>query len=374
MLERPEHTRLRDEEQVWAKFQPWLEARGYMLRPRYRPDWSLPSGTSPLESETAIAAPNYANVLDAICMSDGAPVVLKVVETNSADIHISGFLTDEPGAAAFCVPIIDLLQFDDEWSFMIMPRMRGCETPEFETVSEVVEFVQQVLEGLAFLHSKNIAHRDICTRNIVMDYSRMIPNGFHFVIPHRASDGKHHLRRYVSSHPDPDSDSDTEDEHWITRTVDPSDPYVYYSRTDAGPMKYYYIDFGLSVRFPSHAERGLVVGECGRMRAQIPEISEDVPYDPFKVDIRLVGEMLRYEFLMEYDGLDFMIPFIRKLRRHKPDRRPDAAEALAFFQRRVVSTLDAKDLTRPISKVQTSAWTERRKRRIALFMKGLGLK
>ncbi|KAJ7601857.1 kinase-like domain-containing protein [Mycena polygramma] len=340
-LDRPEHTRLRDEEQVWAKFQPWLEARGYLLRPRYRPDWSLPPGTSPLESETAIAAPNYANVLDAIRMSDGAPVVLKTVETGSADTHISGFLTDEPGAAAFCVPIIDLLQFDDEWSFMIMPRMRGCDTPDFETVGEVVEFVQQVLEGLAFLHSKNIAHRDVCTQNIVMDYSRMMPNGFHFV-------------------------------HWITRTVDPADPHVYYSRTDAGPIKYYYIDFGLSVRFPSHAERGPVVGECGRMRAQIPEVSEDVPYDPFKVDIRLVGEMLRYEFLMEYDGLDFMIPFIRKLRRHKPERRPDADEALALFHRQVVSTLDARHLARPITKAQISAWTERRKR-IGLFMKGLGL-
>ncbi|KAJ6569181.1 hypothetical protein B0H19DRAFT_1256840 [Mycena capillaripes] len=96
-------------------------------------------------------------------------------------------------------------------------------------------------------------------------------------------------------------------------------------------MQYYYIDFGLSVRFPSREARRLVSGDCGRLRKHVTEISETVPYDPFKVDIRLVGEMLRSEFMVEYDGLDFLVPFVRRLRRRNPVERPDAAEALALF-------------------------------------------
>ncbi|KAF8203465.1 hypothetical protein K438DRAFT_1757786 [Mycena galopus ATCC 62051] len=48
-------------EQVWAHLQPQLEAWGYMLRPRYRPGWSLPPGTGPWGSESAI--PLYGTAL-----------------------------------------------------------------------------------------------------------------------------------------------------------------------------------------------------------------------------------------------------------------------------------------------------------------------
>ncbi|KAJ6579202.1 hypothetical protein DFH09DRAFT_1310546 [Mycena vulgaris] len=58
-------------------------------------------------------------------------------------------------------------------------------------------------------------------------------------------------------------------------------------RLSAGPMKYYYIDFNLSVRF---ATRGLVTGECGHLRKRILKISGKIPYDLFKVDVRLFGE------------------------------------------------------------------------------------
>ena len=62
-------------------------------------------------------------------------------------------------------------------------------------------------------------------------------------------------------------------------------------------MKHYFIDFGLSVQFTSFEARELVKGRCGRVRKHKPEISDTVPYDPFKADIRLVGEMIFCEFL-----------------------------------------------------------------------------
>jgi hypothetical protein len=36
-------------EYFWRHHQPWLAQRGYMLRPRYRPDWQPSWGTKLLE-------------------------------------------------------------------------------------------------------------------------------------------------------------------------------------------------------------------------------------------------------------------------------------------------------------------------------------
>ncbi|KAJ7493084.1 hypothetical protein B0H11DRAFT_2191118 [Mycena galericulata] len=140
---------------------------------------------------------------------------------------------------------------------------------------------------------------DIRIGNIVMDASTMVPGGFRFMRP-QTYDGRHHLDPY---------------------TGDDSVPNTIKSRTQAPLVKYYHIDFGLSVRFASYDTCELVTRVYGRLRKHIPEISETVPYDPFKephtycstdwVDIRLVGEMLQTEFLMEYVGPDFLIPFIR---------------------------------------------------------------
>jgi hypothetical protein len=110
-----------------------------------------------------------------------------------------------------------------------------------------------------------------------MDASRMIPGGFHFLNP-LTSDGVNYLREYAG---------------------DDSEPHIIKSRTDAGlPVQYYFIDFGLAVRFSSFQTRGLATGNVGRLRKHIPELSATVPYDPFMVDVRLVGEMLRWSFLL----------------------------------------------------------------------------
>lgn len=59
-------------------------------------------------------------------------------------------------------------------------------------------------------------------------------------------------------------------------------------------IRYYYIDFGLSVKFPEGAP-SLVVGDVGR-DADVPELSPDVPYDAFPVDIYALGNMLFTHF------------------------------------------------------------------------------
>ena len=61
------------------------------------------------------------------------------------------------------------------------------------------------------------------------------------------------------------------------------------------PLPYYFIDFGLSCAFDSYEKRHKVYGVCGQHR-DVPELSEEVAYDPFKVDMRQLGETLRKDF------------------------------------------------------------------------------
>ncbi|KAF8971166.1 hypothetical protein BDZ97DRAFT_2039740 [Flammula alnicola] len=55
----------------------------------------------------------------------------------------------------------------------------------FRRVAEVGEADRAVsggaLIGLVFMHKHNVAHRDACTRNLVMDVSRAVPKGSHFI-------------------------------------------------------------------------------------------------------------------------------------------------------------------------------------------------
>lgn len=61
------------------------------------------------------------------------------------------------------------------------------------------------------------------------------------------------------------------------------------------PVKYYYVDFGLSEHFPLGAST-LVLEKVGH-DMEIPEISNEVPYDAYKADIYALGNLFDKEFL-----------------------------------------------------------------------------
>ena len=67
-------------------------------------------------------------------------------------------------------------------------------------------------------------------------------------------------------------------------------------------MRYYYIDFGLSVQFPPGAPT-VTVGDVGR-DTEVPELSATVPYDAFKVDIFALGNLFYKEFYQVSPRLD----------------------------------------------------------------------
>lgn len=62
------------------------------------------------------------------------------------------------------------------------------------------------------------------------------------------------------------------------------------------PVKYYFIDFGISTQFAPDQHPRLVLGMEG-LDKDVPELSATVPYDPFKTDIFIIGSLLSEQFL-----------------------------------------------------------------------------
>ncbi len=96
-----------------------------------------------------------------------------------------------------------------------------------------------------------------------MDATSLYPQGFH---PVRLDQLPHNLRRSAPIR----------------------------SRADV-TVTYYLVDFGISSWFqPSDTDR-LVLGTSG-LDEDVPELSDDVPYDPFKVDVFVLGNFFRQHF------------------------------------------------------------------------------
>lgn len=82
------------------------------------------------------------------------------------------------------------------------------------------------------------------------------------------------------------------------------------SRSDH-PVRYYYIDFGLSERFAPGAP-SLVIGDVGR-DAEVPELSSTVPYDGYKADIHALGNLFHKELELVSPGSTTACPLRSRL-------------------------------------------------------------
>ena len=116
---------------------------------------------------------------------------------------------------------------------------------------------------------------------------------------------------------------------------------TYVPRSVAG-VRYYFADFGISVH-KSREEDKFVTGVLGRDQDP-PELSDTVPYDPFKLDVFIVGNMLKQEFFdvtiplccfsvkltvpQKLSNVEFLQPLVRRMTYRDPEQRPTAEEAL----------------------------------------------
>ncbi|KAF8508800.1 hypothetical protein JB92DRAFT_2950951 [Gautieria morchelliformis] len=172
----------------WADQYRWLESQGYLLRPRYHPNW-IPTWKRTKKYITHCEdsySSLFRHVMDATRMSDGKTVTLKriVKSKNSDEVGISKFFSSEPLASDpknHCVPLLDVLEVPEYEGMvlLVMPILRPFNDPKIWTFGEAVEFFRQVFEGIQFMHKHHYAHRDCTGKNIMMDARKLFPNGFH---------------------------------------------------------------------------------------------------------------------------------------------------------------------------------------------------
>jgi hypothetical protein len=94
-----------------------------------------------------------ARTLDAIRISDGAAVMLKIVderrhpnEANTALFLSSKKLTRDPRNHS--VPVIEVFSVPNQenLSITVLPLLRPCNDPDLGTVGEATEFLRQIFE------------------------------------------------------------------------------------------------------------------------------------------------------------------------------------------------------------------------------------
>ncbi|RPD57825.1 hypothetical protein L226DRAFT_494930 [Lentinus tigrinus ALCF2SS1-7] len=284
----------------WRERQPDLHRRGYTLRRRYHKDWEPSWQGTNIDAdfcEDSILLMK-AQVIDAT-RADGTLVAIKSIPAGSREVEIAQFLTSLRHPENHCVPVLDVIP-DSLYpgrSLLVMPYLRPFNDPELAIVGDVIDFVSQMLEGLAFMHANNVVHRDIAALNVMMDGSPLYPRGHHPV--HRS----YSLDIINEVKPLPRADN---------------------------PVRYYYIDFGLSERFSPGAS-SLVVGDVGR-DAEVPELSSTVPYDGYKADIYALGNLFYKELVQNHNNVDFLMELIEPMKQREPAARPSAHKLVSNFK------------------------------------------
>lgn len=293
-----EEGRLLDSETPWVERYEFLKRSGYLLRPRYRPGWVAPWKLKPglysTDFEEGISSSRTA-LIDAQRLSDGRTVYLKHTSKDSPEVEIGQYFSSDElrnDPRNHCLPVLEVLKNDDdpEHVILVIPWLRRIDSPEPASVRECVDFVQQTLEGLNFMHEHKVAHRDCAWGNIMMDGRRLYPHGWH---PQQ--------REFYPN----------------GQTMRGADP----SRTAVGGVRYYFIDFGISTK-----DQDEVLGIHGQELS--PELSANVPYNPYKLDVYILGMAYQHFLIERHSGLDFLLPLIEYMTPQKPSERPSAAEAL----------------------------------------------
>ncbi|EJD47830.1 hypothetical protein AURDEDRAFT_163289 [Auricularia subglabra TFB-10046 SS5] len=261
------------------------------------------------------------NVMDAVSEDDGVPVVLKLIFQNDQNsIPFCVFFSSEPRRSDprnHCAPLLRVLKLREihDSRTLVLPRYLDWRIWPFVQVGEIVDFLEQMFEGLAFMHEHHAAHLDISLANIMMDGLHLLKEPCHPADPRLRADAKgdaQHWERFESQQ----------------------------------PVKYYFIDFDQSVRFDSAAAVRPVERNAGQILCA-PELTSP-PYDAFRLDIFCLGYVILSQLLnasppsSAYENVEFVRPLAEAMMHSDPAKRPTAAEVVSRFAdiRRVLFPAD----------------------------------
>ncbi|CEL51846.1 hypothetical protein RSOLAG1IB_00382 [Rhizoctonia solani AG-1 IB] len=341
-----DRTKLTTAEQAWSSHQHYLESNGYILRPRlrqgWRPSW-LGTGGDHSNYEDSIRITEI-GIADAIRASDGTQVVLKAVRSIPSttltplgqpdELGVLKRLHTPPFVGHICnhaVPLLGSLPMPctTEGSIAVLPLLRVYDDPPFVNIGEAVEFMKQLLRGLAFMHAQNVAHRDIKPSNIMMAGDVLYDQPFHPVAQSLSLDAqtilRPHARHELDSHRRHDGES---------------------------AVRYYYINFSRASYLPPETA---VDGKpksrllrCSRGQlGRFPEAMLTAGHDPFKADVYCLGKYVIDDLIMRHLALAPFTSVARYMTRRDPRTRPTAAEAFAHFET-IRGSFEAKCLGIPL--------------------------
>ncbi|KAH9165356.1 hypothetical protein EDB89DRAFT_2010447, partial [Lactarius sanguifluus] len=252
----------------WRDHYDDIKLCGYQLRPRYRPGW-VPSWKhshndffSMEDGQPCLLRAG----MDAIRIHDGKRVMLKKVlpEEGPHELQISRMFSARGVATN---------SRNHCHQLMVMPFLRPFDNPHFQTFG------------------------DCTANNIMLDPSRMYPDGFHPTQINRRPDFRGRAKRH-------------------TRT--------------GRPPRYYLIDFGLAREYASRDAFDAPLRGGDR---SAPEHRDGGRCNPFQTDIYYLGNLIREEFIQKYHGFEFMNELVSEMTHSEPVKRPLIEEVVVRFAR-----------------------------------------
>ena len=100
-------------------------------------------------------------MIDAVRLCDNSQVQLKKIDrrVHPHEVEIALFFTHlGPSPANHCVPILETLHphEDADLTIIVMPLLRDCDDPRFDTFGEAVEFFRQIFEARVLVNGDGI--------------------------------------------------------------------------------------------------------------------------------------------------------------------------------------------------------------------------
>ncbi|KAL6302707.1 kinase-like domain-containing protein [Sparassis latifolia] len=228
-------------------------------------------------------------------------VVIKVIskgEEGANERRILEILNSEPlrsDPANATIPVLDFLEYED-YCFAVMPCCDSSSSYPFLYASECLDFAEQSLEALCFLHKHRIAHLDISFENIVVNHHGEMPEQYKY------------------------------DQNGRSLKIWP--PLEWRSTF---PVRYCLLDFGISVQFPED----LPLSRCtilpfpqGREH-RAPETLGKKAFNPFAADVYQMARLLYAWFTDLANDVPDLLKLLQDMSYYNPSGRITASTALS---------------------------------------------
>ncbi|PFH47061.1 hypothetical protein AMATHDRAFT_68490 [Amanita thiersii Skay4041] len=242
-------------------------------------------------------------------------VVIKLVATGTQEFNILSFLKEATNitSSSFSsvMPVLDILN-EGEWTFFVMPRWHifGGVLPD-GTVEHALNFAHCMLKGLSLLHTNNIAHKDIASHNILVNYL------------------------------------------WAGRDADAKDIAFHRDLCSQGRNEYAIFDFDRAIKLPSYIDRSqyrLPIQysfEGSHLGPAFECVLAPIDYNPFTYDVFCMGRLLCYELQYITELAPLLAPLLDMMLTPNEKKRFTAEQALEFFEK-LRSEMSQEELKRQI--------------------------